>query len=245
MYRGLYTAACGMNYQLHRQDVVANNLANIDTTGYKKDEAVGLSFRERLLYAIDRRGIQPIGYTSPGVEVEEIYTDYTAGNYIITDNPLDLAISGGGFFLVDGENGPYLTRNGSFTRDAEGFLVTAEGEYVLGETGPIALHGEQVGIASDGMIYVDNEPVGRIMVVMPEEPASMEKVGHNRFRFDGNWVQVGVETTVLQGKLEQANVNPIAEMVKMIDVTRAYEANQKTISVMDDLMRAASELGRV
>lgn len=245
MYRGLYTAACGMNYQLYRQDVIANNLANIDTTGYKKDEAVGLSFRERLLHAIDRQGIRPLGYTSPGVAVEEIYTDFSAGNYMVTDNPLDLAVSGEGFFLIDGAGGPYLTRNGSFTRNAEGFLVTAEGEYVLGETGPIALHGEQVDIALDGTIYVDREPVGRILVVMPEDPASMVKVGHNRFRFDGDWMQAGVETTVLQGKLEQANVNPIAEMVKMIDVTRAYEANQKTISVMDDLMRAVNELGRV
>jgi len=245
MYRGLYTAASGMNYQLQRQDAVANNLANIDTTGYKKDEAIGLSFRERLLYAIDRRGIQPIGYTSPGVDVEEIYTDHTAGNYVVTDNPLDLAVSGEGFFLVDAENGPFLTRSGNFTCNVEGFLVTTEGEYVLGETGPIALHGEQVNIAADGMVYVDNEPAARILVVMPEEPAAMEKVGHNRFRFDGNWARVGIETAVLQGKLEQANVNPIAEMVKMIEVTRAYEANQKTISVMDDLMRAASELGRV
>lgn len=245
MYRGLYTAASGMNLQLHRQDAIANNLANIDTTGYKRDEAIGISFRERLLYAIDRQGIAPIGYTSPGVQVSEVHTDLRPGSYLVTGNPLDVALSGEGFFLVDGPGGPYLTRSGSFTKDAEGFLVTAEGEYVLGERGIIPLHGGKVDIAEDGTVYVDDLPVERILVVRPEDPAALEKVGHNRFRLQGGWQRAGMETLVLQGQLERANVNPIQEMVKMIEVTRAYETNQKTILVMDDLMRAASELGRV
>jgi flagellar basal-body rod protein FlgF len=245
LYRGLYTAASGMNLQLHRQDAIANNLANIDTTGYKKDEAIGLSFRERLLYAIDRQGIVPIGYTSPGVEVDEVYTDLRPGSYMVTGNPLDLALSGTGFFLIDGAGSPYLTRSGSFTRDAEGFLVTAEGEYVLGERGPIPLHGEKVDISEDGVVYVDDLPVERILTVRPENPAALEKVGHNRFRLQGGWQPTGEETLVLQGQLERANVNPIQEMVKMIEVTRAYETNHRAILVMDDLMRAANELGRV
>lgn len=245
MYRGLYTAASGMNLQLHRQDAIANNLANIDTTGYKKDEAIGRSFRERLLYAIDRQGIEPIGYTSPGVEVEEIYTDLRPGSYTATNNPLDLALSGEGFFLIDSAAGPYLTRSGNFTRNAEGFLVTTEGEYVMGERGIIPLHGEKVQIAEDGVVYVDDMPVERILAVRPDDPAALEKVGHNRFRLQGGWQPAGEETLVLQGQLERANVNPIQEMVKMIEVTRAYETNQRAILVMDELMRAAGELGRV
>ena len=242
MYRGLYTAASGMNLQLHRQDAIANNLANIDTTGYKRTRpsvfrsgAIALRHRPAGLHRL---------VTPPGAG-PEVYTDLRPGSYLVTGNPLDVALSGEGFFLVDGPGGPYLTRSGSFTKDAEGFLVTAEGEYVLGERGIIPLHGGKVDIAEDGTVYVDDLPVERILVVRPEDPAALEKVGHNRFRLQGGWQRAGMETLVLQGQLERANVNPIQEMVKMIEVTRAYETNQKTILVMDDLMRAASELGRV
>lgn len=100
-------------------------------------------------------------------------------------------------------------------------------------------------ITEDGIVYVDDLPVERILVVRPENPAALEKVGHNRFRLQGGWQPAGEETLVLQGQLERANVNAVQEMVKMIEVTRAYETNQKAVLVMDELMRAATELARV
>lgn len=245
MFRGLYTAATGMNFQLNRQDAVANNLANLKTIGYKRDETIGSAFRERLMTAVDRLGTQPIGVFSPGVNLEEFYTDHTPGAFLATDNPLDLAIAGEGFFLVGTPGGERLTRNGSFARDRDGFLVTTEGERVMGRRGAIPLHGTEVTVLEDGTVKVDGNVVDRILVVSPSDPAAMEKEGYNRFLANGGWREE-TNYTIRQGMLEESNVNPVREMVTMIEVTRAYESNQKVISVFDEVMRrVANDLGRI
>lgn len=245
MFRGLYTAATGMNLQLNRQDAIANNLANINTAGYKRDEAIGSSFRERLVTARDHRGEEIIGAASLGVNLDRFYVDHTTGKYNPTENPLDLAISGEGYFLVETERGQHLTRNGEFSMDRDGYLVTAEGGRVLGRNGPIPLRGDEVLFLGDGTVLVDGGPVNRIMIVRPVDPDSLMKEGHNRFLFNGEWEEIP-DSSIIQGMVEESNVSPIAEMVTMIEVTRAYESNQKVIHVYDEVMRkAANELGRV
>jgi len=244
VFRGLYTAATGMNYQLNRQDVIANNLANISTVGYKKDETVGSAFHERLVLATDRLGTDPIGRISLGVNTENNYIDQSVGRFVPTDNPLDLAIHGEGYFVIQTRNGIRLTRNGNFTRDLEGFLVTAEGERVLGADGPIELNGEDILIAQDGSVQINGRTVNQLLLAEPADPNSLIKEGHNRFRVDGGLVQR--EALIEQGMLEQSNVNSVQEMVKMIEVTRAYESNQKVIAVMDTVMnKVANEIGRI
>lgn len=245
VFRGLYTAATGMNLQLNRQDAIANNLANINTAGYKRDEAIGSSFRERLVTARDHRGEEIIGAASLGVNLDRFYVDHTTGKYNPTENPLDLAISGEGYFLVETERGQHLTRNGEFSMDRDGYLVTAEGGRVLGRNGPIPLRGDEVLFLGDGTVLVDGGPVNRIMIVRPVDPDSLMKEGHNRFLFSGEWEEIP-DSSIIQGMVEESNVSPIAEMVTMIEVTRAYESNQKVIHVYDEVMRkAANELGRV
>ncbi len=245
MLRGLYTAASGMNLQLSRQDAIANNLANINTVGYKKDEMVGAAFQEVLFLALKQRDVTPIGTLSLGVELEENYTQLTPGNLLTTENPLDLAITGDGYFLIDTPTGQYLTRNGHFSRDAEGYLVTTEGDYVLGENGPLQMAGEKIIIGEDGSIYLDGEFSGRLLIVSPVEEATLVKQGNTRFLAPGGWTRLA-SPIVNQGVLENSNVNPVEEMTKMIAVTRAYESNQKVIAVMDEVMnKIANELGRV
>lgn len=243
MFRGLYTAATGMNFQLNRQDAIANNLANISTVGYKKDETVGSAFRERLVLATDRLETNPIGTISLGVNTADNFIDTSVGRYVPTENPLDLAVHGEGYFVVQTRNGIRLTRNGNFTRDLDGYLVTAEGENVMGTEGPILIDGEDVQFAQEGSVQVNGVTVNRILLVNPSNPNSLVKEGHNRFRVNGGLLRS--TATIEQGMLEQSNVNSVQEMVKMIEVTRAYESNQKVIAVMDTVMnKVANEIGR-
>jgi len=240
----LYTAASGMNHELNRQDAIANNLANINTAGYKKDEMIGASFHAELYYAIERKSIQPIGFAPLGVETDEVFTYLTTGNILMTENPLDVAIIGAGYFVVDNGVNQALTRNGHFTINAEGYLTTDNGELVLGENGPIRLEGP-VEIGPDGTIRANNQVVDRLLVVMPPDETLLVKEGHTRFLYDGEWTRL--ENAVLQqGALESSNVNAIEEMTKMIAVTRAYESNQKVIAVTDGIMnKIANEIGRL
>ncbi|HEY8344142.1 MAG TPA: flagellar hook-basal body protein [Bacillota bacterium] len=243
MFRGLYTAATGMNFQLNRQDTIANNLANISTVGYKRDETVASAFRERLVLATDRLETNVIGRISLGVNTADNFIDTSVGSYMPTENPFDLAIHGVGYFAVQTRNGIRLTRSGDFSRDLEGFLVTRDGERVMGTNGPILIDGEDFQVAQDGSIQVNGLTVNRILVVNPVDPNSLVKEGHNRFRVDGE-LEASM-AVVEQGVLEQSNVNSIQEMVKMIEVTRAYESNQKVIAVMDTVMnKVANEIGR-
>nr|WP_269206174.1 flagellar hook-basal body protein [Capillibacterium thermochitinicola] len=240
----MYTAASGMNLELNRQDAIANNLANINTIGYKKDDMIGASFHAELYYALDRRSVQPIGFAPLGVETDEFYTNLATGSILTTGNPLDVAIIGAGYFVVDNGVNQALTRNGHFTRNADGYLVNDDGDLVLGENGPIRLDGP-VEIGTDGVIRSNGQVVDRLLVVMPENEAFLVKQGHNRFLYDGEWTRL--ETAVVeQGALENSNVNAIEEMTKMIAVTRAYESNQKVIAVADEIMsKIANEIGRL
>ena len=244
MLRGLYTAATGMNHELKRQDAIANNLANVNTAGFKKDDMIGAAFHEELYFAIDRRSVQPIGTAPLGVETDQFYTHFTPGDLITTENPLDLAIMGEGYFVIEANGNQYLTRNGHFTRNADGYLVTDTGDLVIGEKGPIRLNGP-VEISADGMVIVNPQVVDRLLVVTPNDAASLVKEGNSRLLFTGGWTRL--ETPLVQqGAYENSNVNTIEEMVKMIAVTRAYESNQKVIAVADEVMnKIVNELGRV
>lgn len=244
MLRGLYTAASGMNHELNRQDAIANNLANVNTAGFKKDDMIGAAFQEELYYALDRGSVQPIGTAPLGVETDQVYTHLSSGTIVATENPLDLAIIGEGYFLIDTGTGQYLTRNGHFTRNAEGYLATDNGDLVLGENGPLRLNGP-VEISDDGTVCVNNQVVDRLLIVTADDGASLVKEGHSRFLFAGGWTRVAAPG-VQQGAYENSNVNTIEEMVKMITVTRAYESNQKAIAVADQVMnKIANEIGRV
>ncbi|MBI9105308.1 MAG: flagellar basal-body rod protein FlgF [Spirochaetales bacterium] len=270
MLRGLYTGASGMQAQIHKMDALANNLANVDTTGYKKDTSVQKAFPQMLIRRMNDEvykfpfgsvdSTPVVGKLGSGVELNEIYTQFTQGSLKETGNPLDTALDGLGFFTIDTPNGERYTRNGTFLIDNNGLLVTKEGLPVQGENGNIYIKKNNFVIDKQGRVFQNadfaNNPE-RLVSMKENDWANLEQVDtlkivdFTRSRYlkkqgSSLWtatnesgapkgVDLGGSTKVIQGFLEKANVNPVTEMVAMITVNRAYEANQKVISTHDQM----------
>lgn len=266
MLRGIYTGASGMIAQQARMDTVANNLANVDQTGFKKDTTVFKAFPDMIIRRIndDGVGITPLGsYDSmpfvgklgTGVEVNEVFTQFEQGALEKTDSDFDFAIEGKGFFAVLTERGERYTRNGEFTMNQDGTLVTHDGYPVLGENGPITVQRNNFIVGEQGQISVNDalsrDPRDPVSITSNDwqQPAIMDKLkivnfdnireikkDGNSFYRDTEYSGPAVAATdykVIQGFREKSNVSVVREMVDMIEVQRAYEANQKTIQTGD------------
>ncbi len=254
MVRGLYTAATGMNVQAKRLEIISNDLANTTTTGYKKDVAVVSSFQDVLMTRLnDTQNHVPnngsIGKMTYGAKIDEVYTDFTQGSVISTGEMVDVAIQGDGFFVVQTPNGEAYTRDGNFSINEYGDLVTKEGYAVMGLDGPITLgetflsSGGDVVINGQGEVTLDGQYVDALELVSFEDSRSLTKMDDNLY--SSTAAKEAFQGTVRQGYLESANVNPVTAMVDMIAVSRAYETNQKMIQVQDSLLgKAVNELGR-
>lgn len=278
MIRGLYTGASGMIAQQARIDNVANNLANVDKTGYKRDLTLFKAFPDMLIRRIndDGLGIVPagsydtmpiVGKLGTGVEVNEVYTEFEQGSLQHTENPLDLALEGRGFFTVVTERGERYTRDGGFTINKDGFVVTKNGNLVLGENGPIKVQANNFMINERGEVLVNaaisldprdvvgmannnwEDPVviDKLKIVDFENIREIKKEGDSLYReteLSGPPLPPG-DIKVVQGFLEKSNVNVVREMVDMIEVQRSYEANQKAILTHSDTLgRLINEVAR-
>lgn len=254
MVRGLYVASTGMNVQTQRMDIISNDLANVNTTGYKKDVAVVASFPEVLTSRLrDAQNHIPnngeIGMMTFGAKIDGIYTQFVQGSVRQTTSNNDVAIQGDGFFTVNTPAGPAYTRDGSFIVNNEGMLVTQEGYNVMGENGPIELgeaflqEGGEFVINDNGEISIGGQAIDRLQLVAFENNEALTKMGDNLYQAQG--AVVPFTGSVAQGFLEMSNVNSVTAMVDMITVSRAYEANQKVIQTQDSLLgKAVNELGR-
>lgn len=254
MIRGWYTGASGMNAQQNRLDAISNNLANVDTAAYKRDITVSKSFSELLIRRTDADGVYTTSFGSAdvapvvgklglGVETNENYTDFEQGSFKATSSNTDVALSGKGFFAVMTPNGERYTRNGNFFVGKEGILETKDGYPVLGENGMIYVNDDQFKINEDGMIYnlADNSVVDRFRVVRFDNERYLQKMGESLYTntdITGNaTIAEGANRPkLMQGYSETSNVNVVNEMVQMIEVNRAYEANQKSIQSEDSMM---------
>lgn len=252
MIRGLYTSALGMTTQFKKMDVVSNNLANADTTGFKKDMVVSHSFPEELTKRInDRKNEFPnnanIGRMSPGVYIDEVHTNYIQGALNQTDDPLNMAIQGKGFFAIQTEDGTEkYTRDGSFVLDPDGRLMTKEGNFVLGQNGIISLEQGDIRIDNTGNIYANDELIDQLRLLEFDNPETLRKVGDNLLERTDESAEVNFEGRIIQGFLEVSNVNVVREMVDMITATRTYEANQKAVHTHDETLgKAVNEIGRL
>lgn len=235
MDQTIAVAASGLEAQMTRQDIIANNLANVNTTGFKRDRLILEGFQDRV--AAHRQG---------GVRVAGTVPDFTAGSLSTTNDPLDLAINGEGFFKVETPRGVRLTQAGHFTRDAQGWLTTVEGDRVLGSNGPICLPDGPVEVGSDGMITVSGQPAGCLSVVTVSHPDQLIKEGANQWAVPAGEAVSPAPGQVAQRMLESSNASPVMEMVALVDCQRAFQANLKVLQAEDDLLgRAATELGRV
>ncbi|MDR1389711.1 MAG: flagellar hook-basal body protein [Treponema sp.] len=272
MVKGIYTAASGMRAQQWRLDSVANNLANINTDGYKREQAAFKANPEMLLRRTSDDGVylNPfgsadaapiIGKLGTGVELNELYVDLSQGAFKETENDYDLALYGKGFFSVATPYGERYTRNGSFQRGKEGYLETKEGYPVLGLNGPIRVQENNFKVDKEGNVWINaeyaDEPetmisrldnewgevvlLDTLKIVDFERPRYLKKQGSSFYGANnesGPPLEIPVEAMpgVFQGFNEAANVEPVVEMVQMIEVNRAYEANSKVIQSHDSLL---------
>ena len=257
MVKGLYTAYTGMLNEQHRMDVLTNNLANSTTVGYKKEGSTSQSFDTILAYKVKDTSEQPniprrVGYNNPGVKIGENYTDYSQGSFKITDNTYDLALSGNGFFTIEftnkaGETSTKYTRDGSFTLDVDGYLMTSDGSYVMGTNGRIQLDTlSDSSIDSQGNIYQNGNLVAQLQITDFEDYNYLEKYGENLYNAVEGATFTTADATVYSGYLETSNVSIVSEMVDLISVTRQYESNQKIIQAIDETLDiAANQIGRL
>lgn len=221
----------------HRMDQISNNLANVDTAGYKKED---ITFWEMMFKTADHRPRVGKGL--------KILTNQEQGSAKQTDNALDFAINGDGFFKIQTPNGVRYTRNGNFTLNNEGQLSTFDGNLVLGEGGAITLPDQNIQVGRDGQITANGEPINRLSLASFSDLQGLEKEGNNLFRIkDGGSQEQPVERpNIQQGYLEGANVNVVAEMTEMIDLQRAYQSQQKAIQTTDDIdQQSTSRVGKL
>lgn len=244
-----------------RMDYVANNLANVNTYGFKANVAAVKSFPQMLVHRINdtylkvsgvegNMDLRPmIGLSTMGAVVDEIATDFSKGDLQVSNNPFDLAIDGQGFFTIQTQYGERMTRAGNFTMNANNELVTKEGYRVMGETGPMILDGKNFVVDDTGVVYVGanaDEYVDRLKIVTVDDYKTIKKVGHNMYMTPKEHQQpyVTKAVTVRQGVVEGSNVNAVTQLRSMIDVMRMYEANSRVIFTKDALLgKAASEIG--
>ena len=256
MNRGLYTSAIGMMTQMNNMDVVTNNIANVDNTAFKKDTNVVQSFSEELMKIFDDKTRSlvkrdnTIGKVSLGNFVTEVSTDFSTGSMKKTEGTYDLAIDGEGFFVVetlnkDGSTSEKYNRDGSFTINNNNELVTKEGNYVLGENGRIVIPSGKVIISEKGSIYSNGEFVDKLKLVDFENKETLRKYGDNLYDKINETVEKPFQSDILQNHIETSNVNVVNEMVKMINVSRIYELNQKMVQSHDTILgKAVNEIAK-
>ena len=254
MLRGLYTSYTGMKVQQQRMDVVANNLANASTVGFKQDNVVMKSFSDVLAVKIndpESPGNANIGQMSLGVQLDNIYTNFEQGALNYNGSPHSLAIEGEGLMTVgtlkeDGTFTEMFTRDGSMVVDMNNHLVTKNGYYVLGEDGLITVPKGNFSVSQEGTIYVDGQRIDKIQFTGFEDISTLQKVGDSNYKMSEFSNKAEFTATVRQGYEESSNVNSVKEMIEMINLQRTYESNQKVIMTYDSTLdQAVNNVGRV
>ncbi len=261
MFKGLYTAYTGMVNQQKRLDTMTNNLANVNTVGYKKEGATSQAFSDMLAYRI--KDVTTPGYAdrlgtmNMGVKIGENYTDWTQGSFRQTENTYDMALSGTGFFNIeftnkDGDTMTLYTRDGGFTVNKDGYLVNDNGDYVLGVTEGGAQERIQLDptkattVDELGNLYQEDQLVASLMITDFEDYNYISKYGENYYQAIEGAEIIESDAQVYSGYLEQSNVETVQEMVNMIAIQRNYEANQKVITTYDKSMEiTVNQLGKV
>ena len=248
MVRGLYSAGLGMVAQMQRMDVITNNLANADTTSFKRDHVVSHSFSERFLHRINDPGIRMfnprIGHISPGVFVDDVFTVFTQGSLRETHNSFDFALYGEGFFVIDVNGTEFFTRDGNFTL-SNGMLMTATGGRVQGLDGDIILPNGYTEVNERGEIMVNGELVATLRLVNFSDLHSLRKMQDNLYRTTEDSEQIASNARILQGFIEGSNVDTVREMVEIINISRAFETNSRMVTIIDQtLQHAVNDIAR-
>jgi len=235
LIRGIYIAASGLLAESARQDVIANNIANATTTGFKRSETTASPFGDMLLHNMGMPFQPQVGSLEMGAQVQGITMIDSQGGLRFTGNKLDMALVGTGHFTIDTPNGRRYTRDGSFGMDSAGRLVTKEGHPVLGTNGPITLGPGEVRVGANGTITQGTAVRGTLlMTALDPTSISQESAGLLAGTPAGN-----PTARVRQNHLEGSTVNVVSEMVELIRVMRSFEANQKSVLAHDEALQAS------
>ena len=257
MVKGLYTAATGMINEQRRVDVLANNLANSSTTGFKAEGSTSEAFYDVLAYKIkdtsEPFAARRLGAMNLGVKIGETYTDYSECSFVRTENDYDMCLQGKGFFAIEftskaGEVSTKYTRAGDFVVNTKGELVNKNGDYVLDTNGQHIILDPLVrpSMGLDGTIYQNGNAVATIQVQDFEDYNYLKKYGENYYDVVEGATPIESTATVYNGMLEASNVQTVKEMVNLINYQRAYETNQKMIQAHNETLDVAvNQLGKV
>jgi flagellar basal-body rod protein FlgF len=235
MIKGIFLAGRSMDSKFKNLEIVGNNLANVNSTGYKK----AVPFTE-VISKLNK------------VEVKQA-TNYNQGEMVATSNPLDLSITGDAFFAVQGNKGMEFTRNGKFTVSSEGYLVNDKGQQVLGTNGPINLNSltfekdQTINISKAGEIKVGNTFVDKLLMVKLDPSEKFTRDDGTNFSLPNGRIAFADESEyqVNQGYLEESNVNPVEEMTNMIKIHNEYDSASKMVTFLDQSLAEANEIGKV
>jgi flagellar basal-body rod protein FlgG len=254
MLNGLYVATSGLLMQEARVGAISNNLANINTAGYKRDLPVFSEYRP-IDKRIPQNWIQKSLYNktiNSSVKLDEISVNHLTGPLKETGNKFDLALDNANqFFAVETPWGIRYTRDGEFTLNSQGELVTQDGFNLLDRaTGaPLIIppNAEDINITPDGTIYINNNnPIGEIDIAAFTETGKLQKTGRNLFTAVGILPEIPENIKVSQGFVEMSNSSPILEMVRMVEALRGFEMYQKVVQTYDSLNdKAANEIARL
>ncbi len=263
MIRALYTSVSGLITQEAKQSVITNNLANVNTVGFKGDNLSVKKFEDVLIQNYDKvvngRNVQNIiGSISQGSEIDGVNTSFTQGMLEKTDKWSDFAIDGRGFFAVlrdnNGLSNTFYTRDGHFHVNGQGYLVNDSGDRILASSinadgqiasapSPIMVGSEELKFQSDGSFLLNGQTY-KLTTVDFQNYNTLRKIGDNLYQGD-NPIQSG-NISVKQDYLEKSNVNVIDEMVNMMTTMRTFESNQKILQSIDDTLgKAVNEVGVV
>ncbi len=244
MNNGIHVAYSGMKAQMEALDLLANNLANVNTAGFKE---------QRTFFSLMNQTIGDAGGQTPGgaangrVKISEGGLNLQDGLLRETGRDLDVALVGAGFLTVQTDRGMRFTRNGNLRTDARSVLCTSEGHPVLGEQGPIRLGPGKVSITETGEVLLDNQPVERLKLAAFGNGGDLVREGNSLFAPAGPGAQpAAADVSVRQGFLEQSNVNPVQATIRLVEIMRHFEAIQKSLNLMiNDLdAKAIARLGR-
>ncbi len=249
MIRSFYIAGTAMATQADKLDVLTNNLTNADTTGYKKDKLISRAFSDVLTERLNDPYMMSIsnkiGYQNDGTHIDEVVTDFGQSGFDQTARLSDLALEGTGFFVIETPQGNRYTRDGNFFVNAEGDLVTSDGYYLAGENGHIRVGNSEFAIDSHGYVIVNGQTINRVSLATFDDLGALRKDGNNLFTTNQP-VRIPVDIQVKQGFLETSNVDTAEELVRLMEVTRAFSFNQRVLTMMDQsLEKTVNEVGRV
>ncbi len=234
MIQGFQFSKDGLENKSRAVEVIANNLANASSVGFKRSNLFSLSLQN--------------AQTNPNAEPAPRETiDFAQGPIQSTGNPMDLAIEGEGFFSVDTNEGIRYTRQGNFKLDSEGFLTTADGDYMLGDSGRIRVEGE-IRFSDQGQVFLNGEETDHLDVIHINDKSKLFRAGKGLFGVSDERSVEGMPeaTRIRTGSLEASNVNAIEEMVKLIETYRQFEADQRALRAQDEsLNKAVNDVGRV